>query len=59
MVRTNTLFGIISEMKRMGSLRLLQADIGEDGTGTAVIENREGNPVSYNVKSGGMLELAE
>lgn len=59
MVRTNTLFRIISEMEKMGKSKLLHADIGKDGTGTAVIENEEGNPVYYNVKSGSLLEIAK
>ena len=52
MIRTNTLFGIISEMEKMGKSKLVHADIRKDGTGTAVIESEEGNSVCYNVKSG-------
>ena len=59
MIRTNTLFGIISEMEKMGKSKLVHADIKKDGTGTAVIESEEGNSVCYNVKSGGILELAK
>ena len=48
MIRTNTLFGIISEMEKMGKSKLVHADIRKDG-----------NSVCYNVKSGGILELAK
>lgn len=59
MTRTNILFGIISEMEKMGKSKLVHADIKKDGTGMAVIQNEEGNSVCYNVKSGGILEPAK